>query len=59
MKRTRYDLGFRRWTAGLFDQQMWCFGRDIVQVRGNLLLDLGMCQYRAPDPKRSSSMYTA
>ena len=59
MKRTRSEFGFRRWAARLFDRQMWCFGRDIVQVRGNLLLDLGMCQYWAPDPKRSSSMYTA
>ncbi len=59
MTRTRSELGFRRWTAGLFDQQMWCFGRDIVRKKGNVLLDLGMCQYRSPTPARSGAMYTA
>jgi len=53
------DLGYRRWTAQLFDQQMWCLGRDIVHPRGNVLLDWGMCQNHASDPRRGSTRYTA
>jgi len=53
------QLSFRRWASGLFDQQMWCFGRDIRREGGNVLLDLGMCRYRAPDPNKGSSLYTA
>jgi len=58
-EKSRSTLGFRRWAAGLFDQQMWCFGRDIIRPNGNLLLDLGMCRYRSADPNRGSSMYSA
>lgn len=57
MNPTRSD--FRRRAAALFDQQMWCFGRDIVRPDGNVLLDLGMCRYRPRDPSRKSSLYTA
>jgi len=56
---SRTRLGFRRWTAGLFDQQLWCFGRDIKRAGGNILLNLGMCVHRAPDAERVSSVYTA
>lgn len=56
---TRSRLGFRRWTAGLFDQQLWCFGRDIKRADGNILLDLGMCVSRTADAERGSSVYTA
>lgn len=59
MTRTKGELGFRRWAAGLFDQQMWCLGRDIVRPAGNVLLDLGMCQYRPRDPQRGNTLYTA
>ena len=56
---SRSRLGFRKWTAALFDQQLWCFGRDIKRAEGNILLDLGMCVYRPPDPDCGSSVYTA
>jgi hypothetical protein len=59
VSRSRSDLGFRRWAAGLFDQQMWCFGRDIARAGGNILSDLGMCQYRSGEPNRGSTLYTA
>lgn len=58
---TRSDLGFRRWAAGLLDQQLWCLGRDIARPDGNVLLGLGMCRYRAPGGEASSlyTLYTA
>ena len=59
MSRSPSELGFRRWAALLFDQQMWCFGRDIVRSQGNILVDLGMCQYRPRDPNKGSTVYTA
>jgi hypothetical protein len=59
MRETRSRLGFRRWTAELFDQQLWCLGRDIKRPEGNILLDLGMCVYPTPDANRGSSVYTA
>jgi hypothetical protein len=59
MIRTRTEMGFRRWAAELFDQQMWCLGRDVVHPRGNILLSLGMCRYRAPNSLRGGTLYTA
>jgi hypothetical protein len=59
MSHTRSELGFRRWAAKLFDQQMWCFGKDITSQSGNVLLDLGMCYYRNPNHGRGSSLYVA
>lgn len=59
MSRSPSELGFRRWAALLFDQQMWCFGRDIVRSQGNVLVDLGMCRYRPCDPNGGSTVYTA
>jgi hypothetical protein len=47
----------RATTAALFDQQCWCWGRDIARPAGNVLLGLGMCRHRAP--ARGSSLYTA
>ncbi|MGL6076112.1 MAG: hypothetical protein ACRC8S_18290 [Fimbriiglobus sp.] len=46
----------RRSAAELFDQQMWCLGQDIVHSHGNILQDLGMCQYRSD---KGSTLYTA
>lgn len=48
---------FRHWAAGLFDQQLWCWGRDVARPDGNVLLDLGMCRHRSPGG--GSSLYTA
>lgn len=59
MQTTRNDIGWRRWLTQLFDQQMWCFGCDIVRPEGNLLLQLGMCRYAAPNDTSGSTMYTA
>jgi len=50
---------FRHRAAALLDQQMWCFGRDIVRSKWNILLDLGMCRYRSPNPNTGSTLYTA
>jgi hypothetical protein len=57
MTRSRTEVGFRRWMAELFDQEMWCLGRDIKRTEGNILLDLGMCRHRTSG--EGSSMYTA
>lgn len=56
MVRSRPNL--RRWATGLFDQQLWCWDRDVARAAGNVLLELGMCRYRVPDPK-CSSLYKA
>lgn len=48
----------RRRASALLDQQLWCWGRDVARPAGNLLLALGMCRYRAPDPARGVSAYT-
>jgi hypothetical protein len=32
----------------LLDQQMWCWGRDIVRSEGNLLLQFGFRKERPP-----------
>lgn len=49
---------FRRWAAGLFDQQLWCWGRDISRPEGNVLLEIGMCRHRSPE-SRLTSLYKA
>ncbi|GIW83540.1 MAG: hypothetical protein KatS3mg106_053 [Gemmataceae bacterium] len=36
----------RRHGAQLLDQQMWCWGRDIVRPEGNLLCAYGFSRYR-------------
>lgn len=51
--------GSRRWLAELFDQEMWCLGRDIVRSKGNVLLNLGMCRYRPPQSTDGSTLYCA
>lgn len=52
----RTDL--RRRAAALLDQQLWCWGRDIVRPEGNLLLGLGMCRYRSTEPGLNCTAYT-
>lgn len=59
MKHNGSAPDFRRRAATLFDQQLWCFGRDIVRPEGNVLFDLGMCQYRPLDPSLKSTLYSA
>lgn len=56
MSRSRGD--FQRWATRLFDQQLWCWGRDIARPRGNVLLEKGMCRYRSALPG-ASTLYKA
>lgn len=49
---------YRRRATVLFDQQLWCWGRDVVRPEGNLLLALGMCRYRAATAAGATSAYT-
>jgi len=39
----------RRLGTMLFDQQMWCWGRDVVRPEGNLLCEYGFVRYRPED----------
>ncbi|MEZ6143667.1 MAG: hypothetical protein R3B84_24145 [Zavarzinella sp.] len=50
---------FRTQAAKLLDQQLWCWGRDILHPKGNLLLDLGMCRYRDANHQKDGTMYSA
>jgi hypothetical protein len=38
----------RRMASMLLDQQMWCWGRDIVRGEGNLLVQFGFRKERGP-----------
>jgi hypothetical protein len=58
MTADRSRAAFRRRATGLLDQQLWCWGRDIVRPAGNILLDLGMCRHRPADSTRERSLYT-
>ncbi|MBM3980693.1 MAG: hypothetical protein FJ304_10485 [Planctomycetes bacterium] len=49
---------YRRHASVLLDQQLWCWGRDVVRPEGNLLLALGMCRYRAATAAGATSAYT-
>jgi hypothetical protein len=50
---------FRRRAARLLDQQLWCLGKDIQHPKGNVLLELGMCQHREPgQPVNGCTCYT-
>lgn len=54
----RLSANLRRRAVTLFDQQLWCWGRDIARPEGNLLVGLGMCRYRAAEPGRDRTAYT-
>lgn len=41
----------RKRGAGLFDQQMWCLGRDIVHPQSNYLLAYGLTKHPSPHPR--------
>ncbi len=45
--------------TALFDQQLWCWGRDVKNPAGNVLLRLGMGHYRPAEERRASPRYTA
>lgn len=42
----------------LLDQQMWCWGRDIVRPEGNALVEYGFRVQRTPEGLRANSAYT-
>lgn len=55
---TRFDrTDLRRLAVALLDQQLWCLGRDVTRIGGNVLAELGMCRYRSQDG-RGSTAYT-
>ncbi len=58
MTADRSRAALRRRATGLLDQQLWCWGRDIVRPDGNILLDLGMRRHRPADSTRERSLYT-
>lgn len=54
----RMPSGARRLGRGLLDQQMWCFGRDIVRGEGNLLLEHGFVKSPSPPESAVPSSYS-
>lgn len=50
---------FRRHATDLFNQQCWCWGRDVLRAEGNWLIELGFEQLKPPPerPECSSSVY--
>lgn len=41
----------------LFDQQCWCWGRDIVSPQGNLLSQYGFVKLKPPPEQHGGSLY--
>lgn len=58
MPRLGHRTELRRRAAALLDQQLWCWGRDVARPAGNVLLELGMCRYRAGGAGRGNTAYT-
>jgi len=50
---------FRRHATDLFNQQCWCWGRDVLRAEGNWLIELGFQQLKPPPERKecSSSVY--
>lgn len=45
--------------VGLLNQQVWCWGRDVVRAEGNWLVEAGFERLEAPaDREHCSSVYT-
>lgn len=47
----------RKLGSKLLDQQMWCWGRDIVRPQGNALISYGFTRERPPKGVTASSAY--
>jgi hypothetical protein len=47
----------RRFAAGLLDQQMWCWGRDIRRGERNVLMEYGFTRWRPPPGTLGSTAY--
>jgi hypothetical protein len=50
-------MALRRQAEDLLNQQLWCFGWDIRNPDGNLLLKYGFERFRPPDGTEGSSYY--
>ena len=56
-QRARGDLN--KHAVGLFSQQIWCWGRDILRPEGNWLIEIGFDRIEPPeDRKECSSVYS-
>jgi len=54
LDRNLVDFGTR-----LLDQQLWCWGRDVLHPGRNLLVEYGFTQHRSERPKSSTTSYSA
>lgn len=53
-----YPPRVRRFAERLLNQQLWCWGRDILCSDGNLLTRYGLLRHRNPeDPKEGATCY--
>lgn len=49
----------QEYATGLFSQQVWCWGRDILRTEGNWLVEIGFQRLPPPRKRRDcSSIYT-
>ena len=56
-QRARGDLN--KHAVGLFSQQIWCWGQDILRPEGNWLIEIGFDRIEPPeDRKEFSSVYS-
>ena len=47
----------RRFGGRLMEQQVWCWGRDVEHLDGNLLIDFGFKRYRDRETEDRSTCY--
>jgi len=47
---------FRRHATDLFNQQCWCWGRDVLRPEGNWLIELGFEQLKPPPEQTDCSI---
>lgn len=50
-----YPRPVQRFAEKLLDQQLWCWGRDILSPNGNLLMDRGFERHREKDSDSKKS----
>jgi hypothetical protein len=53
----RQPRKLRSFGTMLFDQQMWCWGRDVIRAEGNLLSAFGFVRYRPVLEDRSAQQH--
>ncbi|PQO38023.1 hypothetical protein [Blastopirellula marina] len=56
---TREIQQLRQHATDLFNQQCWCWGRDVLRAEGNWLREIGFEQFKPPAERKdcSSSVY--